>query len=206
MQTARRPANRGNPQMDWRKLVSDSLVSPRKAARTVIDLGLDGLTLIQAAAAVTAAGVVLGYVAVLLGPGEVDQVSAAIVTNPLIGAAIQFGVILVVAFLTARIGAMFGGAGALEGALAIVVWLNAMMLLIQAVQLGTLIILPPIASLIAVATVIWALWAFANFVTELHGFQNPLFVLGGVILSMIVLFFGLAMILAILGVAPQEPM
>jgi hypothetical protein len=87
-----------------------------------------------------------------------------------------------------------------------VVWLNAMMLLIQMAQLGALLLIPPLASLIAIATVIWALWAFANFVTELHGFQNPLFVLGGVILSMIVLFFGLAMILAILGVTPQEPM
>lgn len=192
--------------MDWRKLVGESLVSPRSAARTVIDLRLPRQVLLEAALAVTAMGVVLGYLAVMLGPGDPDQVSAALVTNPLLGAALQFSIILVVAFLTARIGALFGGTGGLDAALALVVWLNTMMLLIQTVQLGVLLVVPPLAGFIAVATVIWALWAYANFVTELHGFQNPLFVLGGVILSMIVLFFGLAMILAILGVTPQEPM
>jgi hypothetical protein len=199
-------AKQGTPGMDWRRLVGDSLVSPRTAARAVIDLRLPREILIQAAAAITALGVVLGFFAVQLAPGNGDQVSAAIVTNPLVGAAIQFGVIVVIAVLTAKIGAMFGGIGSLDGAFAIVVWLNTMMLLIQTVQLGTLLFLPPLASFIAIASVIWALWAFANFVTELHGFQNPLFVLGGVILSMIVLFFGLAMILAILGVTPQEAM
>jgi hypothetical protein len=191
--------------MDWRKLVSDSLVSPRNAARAVIALGLSRDLLIQAAAAVTAVAVILSYLAVMVRPGQVDQVSAAILANPLLGAAVQFGIILVVAFVTARVGNMFGGRGTLDGALAVVVWLNAMLVLIQAVQLFALVVLPPLAALIALATVIWLLWAMANFVTELHGFQNPLFVLAGVILTIIVLFFGLAMILAILGVTPQEP-
>ncbi len=191
--------------MDWRKLVSDSLVSPREAARTVLAVGLSRDLLIQAAAAVTAAAVILSYLAMVFRPGQVDQVSAAILANPLLGAAVQFGIILIAAFVTARVGNMFGGRGDLDGALAIIVWLNAMLVLIQVVQLGVLIVLPPLAALIALATVIWLLWALANFVTELHGFQNPFFVLAGVILTIIVLFFGLAMILAILGVTPQEP-
>jgi hypothetical protein len=191
--------------MDWRKLVSDSLVSPREAARAVLALGLSRDLLIQAAAAITALAVILSYLAVVVRPGDVDQVSAAILANPLLGAAVQFGIILIVAVVTARVGAMFGGRGDLDGALAIIVWLNAMLVLIQSLQLAALIFLPPLAALIALATVIWLLWALANFVTELHGFQNPLFVLGGVILTIIVLFFGLAMILAILGITPQEP-
>jgi hypothetical protein len=171
----------------------------------VIGLGLGRDLLIQAAAAITALGVVLGFVAVRLSAGPVDAVSATILTNPLLGAALQFGIILVAGFLTFRIGAAFGGTGGFDGALAVVVWLNAMMLVIQVVQLVVLVVLPPFAGLIAVATVVWALWAFANFVTELHGFENPYFVLGGVILSMIVLFVGIAMLLAILGITPQEP-
>lgn len=191
--------------MDWRKLVSDSLVSPREAARAVLALGLSRDLLIQAAAAITSLAVILSYLAVVVRPGDVDQVSAAILANPLLGAAVQFGIILIVAVVTARVGVMFGGRGDLDGALTIIVWLNAMLVLIQSVQLAALIFLPPLAALIALATVIWLLWALANFVTELHGFQSPLLVLGGVILTIIVLFFGLAMILAILGVTPQEP-
>lgn len=192
--------------MDWRNLLSDSFVRPRAAARSVLALRLAPALLLQAAIAVTAAGIVFGYLAVRLGGAEIDQVSTAILAYPLLGAAIQFGAILVVAFLTARIGSLFGGTGSFESALALVVWLNVVMLLIQIVQILLMLLAPPLTAFVAIFAVIWALWAFANFVTELHGFQNPLFVLGGVILSMIVLFFGLAMILTILGLGQQEPL
>ena len=198
--------NRGAPGMDWRKLVKLSLVQPRAAARAVIALGLPGGLLIQAAAAITALGILLGYLAVVISAGPGDPVSLAILASPLLGAALQFGTILLVGFLTWRIGQAFGGRGSLDGALALVIWLNAMMLLIQAAQIVALLVLPPFAGLVAIATVVWALWAFANFVTELHGFENPFFVLGGVILSMIVLFFGIAMLLGMLGITAQEPL
>ena len=44
----------------------------------------------------------------------------------------------VIVVLTVRIGRLFGGSGGLWGALALVVWLNAMMVLIQAAQLVAL--------------------------------------------------------------------
>ena len=72
------------------------------------------------------------------------------------------------------------------------VWLNAMLVLIQAGQLVALALVPPLAALLAIAAMFWALWAFANFVAELHGFQNPVIVLGGVVLTGIMLFFGTA--------------
>jgi hypothetical protein len=76
------------------------------------------------------------------------------------------------------------------------------MVLVQVVQLVALALAPPLAAALAIATILWALWAFANFVAELHGFKNPALVLGGVILTSIVLFFTTAMLLAILGLTP----
>ncbi len=77
------------------------------------------------------------------------------------------------------------------------------MVLVQAAQLVALAVVPPLATVLAIATILWALWAFANFVAELHGFQNPFIVLAVVILTAIVVFFGIAMIFAILGITPQ---
>ena len=77
------------------------------------------------------------------------------------------------------------------------------MVLIQAAQLVALALLPPLAAVLAIATILWALWAFANFVAELHGFRNPFIVLAVVVLTAIVLFFGTAMLFAILGITPQ---
>ena len=87
------------------------------------------------------------------------------------------------------------------------VWLNAVMVLVEAAQLVLLALLPPLATLVAVVAIgplIWLAWVYANFVAELHGFQNPVIVLGAVVLTAMVLFFADAMLLAMLGITPQE--
>ncbi len=188
----------------WNELVIDSLVRPRAAARRVLSAGVPEATLLQAAVMVTCLGMVLGFAALQMSPEAVDMVSAAVLGNPFLGVVAQLAVMAVIVVLTVRIGRLFGGTGSLWGALALVVWLNAMMVAIQAVQLVALAVLPPLAAILAIATILWALWAYANFVAELHGFQNPFIVLGAVILTAIVLFFGTAMLLAILGITPQE--
>lgn len=188
----------------WRQLVIDSVVRPRSAARGVLALGLPPGLAAQAAVGVTCAGIVLGFLALSLTPGNVDAVSAAILGNPFLGALAQLAILGVTVVLTWRVGRLFGGTGDLAGALVLVVWLNGMMVLIQSAQLVALAVLPPLAAVLAIATVFWALWAYASFVAELHGFQNPALVLGGVLLTILVLFFTLGMFFALFGVTPQE--
>jgi hypothetical protein len=187
----------------WGELLIDSLKRPRAAARRVLDARVPAPRLLEAAVLVAVVGVVLGYLALLLSPEALDVISAAVIHNPLLGAAAQLAVMAVAVFLTVRIGRLFGGTGTTHGALALVVWLNAVMVLIQAAQLLALAVLPPVATILAIATIFWALWAYANFVAELHGFQNPFVVLAVIILTTIVVFFGTGMIFAILGITPQ---
>jgi hypothetical protein len=188
----------------WGELVIDSVRRPRLAARRILDAGLPDATVIEAAVLVTCAGIVLGYLALRATPDGIDMVSRAILANPLLGAAAQLAAMAVVVFLTVRIGRLFGGRGELWGAAALVVWLNAMLVLVQAGQLVALALLPPVAAILAVAATIWALGAYANFIAELHGFQNPVIVLGAVVLTGLMLFFATAMLLAILGLTPRE--
>jgi hypothetical protein len=188
----------------WGQLVIDSLARPRTAARQVLGLGLSEGPLLQAAVLVTCVGMLLGGLAVRLSPGAVDPVSAAVIRNPLIGAAAQLAIMAVIVVLTVRIGRLFGGQGGVWEALALVVWLDVVMVLIQGVQLVLLLLVPPLAAILAVATLFWAVWAYANFVAELHGFRNPVVVLGAVVVTAIVLFFSTAMLLEILGLTPQE--
>lgn len=199
-----RDGQRGAPEIQMlRQLVIDSFVAPRTAARAVLASGVPAGALLQAGVAVTCIGLVLGYLAMWLSGGAVDPVSAAVLRAPLIGALAQFAMMALVAWLTFRIGRLFGGAGGFWGAVTVVVWLNAVMLGIQVVQIGALALVPPLAGLIAVATLLWLLWAYANFVSELHGFASPVMVLGVALLSGVVLIFGVTLIAAILGIAPQ---
>jgi hypothetical protein len=187
----------------WRELVIESLMRPRSAARRILASDVPAAQLLQAAVLVACAGMLLGYVALSMGP-EVTDISAAVLGNPLLGAVAQLAIMAIVVFLTVQVGRLFGGRGGFHGALALVVWLNAMMVLIQLGQIVALLLVPPLAVLLAIATMIWALCAFASFIAELHGFQNAAVVLGAVVLTTIVIFFGTAMLLAMLGITPQE--
>lgn len=188
----------------WRELLIESLVRPRGAARRVLSLGLGPLELVQGALAVTCAGVVLMYLALRVSPNVVDPISAAVLVNPLTGAVVQLGTLGFLTLLTGGAGRLFGGKGTLAGAFALVVWLNALMTLIQMVHLALLVLLPPLAGVVALGTLFWSFWAYVNFVSELHGFRNPLLVLGGMILTLIALFFTMAILFAALGVTPPE--
>lgn len=187
----------------WRELAIETLVRPRAAARRVLALDLPAAALVQAAAAVACIGLVLGFAALRLGGGEADALSEAVLSSPFIGALAQFGMMALIAMLTYRIGRLFGGRGDFWGAVTAVVWLSAVTLGIQVAQLVALALVPPLAGLIAIATLLWLLWAFANFVAELHGFESPLVVVGVVVLTTVVLVFGLTLVAAVLGVTPQ---
>ncbi len=185
----------------WLELVKDSIARPRQAARRVLSMRIAPMELVLIGLVVTCVGIILAYGAMRLSGGAVDEVTATMLGMPLLSAVVEFGVMGVIVLLTTRIGALFGGQGGFWDAAALVVWLNVVLLLIQIVQILFLVLLPPLAGLVAIAAIVWALWAFANFVTELHGFENPVLVLGAVVLTAIVLFISLAMVITILGIS-----
>lgn len=193
--------------MNWGKLIRDSIVRPRTAARRLLDAGLPGGVLLQAAVAVICVSMVIGYAgyyAVGVAADTGSAVAALILTNPLVGAAVQLVMMAVTVVLTVRIGRLFGGQGNATGALAVVVWLNALMVLSQIGQLVLLMLVPVLSAALTSATLVWVVWAFACFVAELHGFRRPIVVLGAILAASVVIFLGTAMLLAILGITPQE--
>ena len=188
----------------WGELIAASFLRPRVAARGVLAAAPALPVLLEAAVLVTAAGMLLGYAAFRMAPEALDPVSASVLAWPLLGALLQLAVMALVVVLTVRVGRLFGGTGDTRGALALVVWLNAMMLLLQALQLVALAVVPPVAGAIALVSIVWVLYAFACFVAELHGFRNAAVVLAGVVATSIVLLLGAAMLAAIFGITPQE--
>lgn len=189
----------------WQNLVADTLLRPRLAARAILALPQIGPgPLVQAAVAVTALGMVLGYLTLMSSTETVELVSTALFSAPLVGAVIELGAMGLLIGLIYRVGRLFGGTGEFLQAATLIIWLNAVLLILQALNLGLLAIWPPIAAMFAFAMIGWSFWAFVSFVTELHGFRNLLMVMGGVLLSMVVLFFAAGLIFAALGITPQE--
>lgn len=187
----------------WGNLVVDSLRRPRKAARQLLAFPVEDRSVIEGAVLVSAAGMVLGYAVLALIP-EADVIGASVLHAPLVGALLQLAAIFVVILLVVRIGRLFGGQGEMRAAAKLIVWLDLVLVLLQAVQLALLMIFPAGAALVSLVAVAWMLWAFASFVTELHGFKNAAIVLGVSILAAIFLSFAVAMLLSLLGLSTHE--
>jgi hypothetical protein len=195
----------GRPEAQmWRDLVIDSLVRPRAAARRVLDAGVPDVLLLQAAIMVACLWIVLQYILVRSVPEIAAAFPEAGLGNPILGAVLQVAETLVIAFLAARIGRLFGGGGAFQGALAVVVWWKA----ISAAALAAIVLLvltvPILGALVALVAACWTVWAFVNFIAELHGFQNPFVVLGVSLLAAFVLWLASGMLFAIVGSILQE--
>lgn len=188
----------------WRDLALETVSRPRLAARRLIELRLPAATLLEAAVGVTCLGILLAFATARVGGAMIDPISARLLSMPFLAAAMEFGVMLLITWLTWKIGGLFGGKGGLGGAATLVIWLNAMLLFAQVAQLVALAFLPALAAAIALVGMGLSLWIFANFVTELHDFENPLMVMGAVVLTGLVLLIAVGLLFAMLGLTPHE--
>lgn len=187
----------------WGKLVVDSLRRPRQAARQLLAIAVPDRTVIEGAVLVSAAGMVLAHAVLSLVP-EADVVGAGVLHEPLVSALVQLVAIFFLILLVVRIGRLFGGQGQFHDAAKLIVWLDLVLVMMQAVQLALLFVFPALAALVSLIAVAWMLWAFGSFVAELHGFKNVAIVLGVSILSAIFLSFAVAMLLSLLGLSTNE--
>lgn len=178
-----------------------TLQSPRQGARAVMDLRLSvstGWTALMLAAVVST---LLLSASLMLVPVEMPAKMAAFYGNPLQLVVLQAAVMTFGALLIYGVGKRFGGTGSLAATLAVTNWLQAILLVLQVLQLVAMLIAPLLADLIGVAGAVLSVWLLAQFVAELHGFASAWRVLGAMFATIFALAFALTMVLAILGVA-----
>lgn len=179
-----------------------TLEDPRAATRALLAEGVPmpartaGLLLVAVVSALLAS-VQLG-----LNPQPMDPVSAFMLASPFRAAVVQWGFLALSVLLIHRVGRAFGGHGSFADALLVVVWLQVLMLVVQALQLVTGILIPPLGGLIGLGGLVLFLWLMTCFIAELHGFASR----GKVFVGMIVTAFAAGMVLglaAMLIVGPE---
>lgn len=184
---------------DFAGLARLSLTDPKTAAAVVLQrvAGWPGGLLWQAGVAVICVSVLLsevsGWVA---GGGRPPGIVGAVIANPLVLAAVQGLIFVIAVHATHRIGRLFRGLGGLHGALALIVWLQVLMLGVQALQVVAFVLLPGLGAMIGLASVVLFFWLFASFVMVLHGFTSAGAVFVGIVVSAFAIMFGVSMILA----------
>jgi hypothetical protein len=160
-----------NARTDWWGLARESVTSPRTAARAVLALRLPAAVLWQLMVLVSILTVLLIFAEITAGGGPTSFLDV-LSTDPIVMAGLQFLSLLVMAAALYGVGRAFGGTGDWAGAMALVIWLQAIMLGVAAFQTVLYLLLPPLAQLVGLASVVLLLWLLTNFTAELHGFTN----------------------------------
>ena len=158
-----------------------SLVSPREGIRIVMGwrLSLQDSILALGLTAVVSAGLISLVVGTL--PPNMDPVSAAMLTNPIYLALMQFVGLGMIALCLHLLGRVFKGHGTLPEAVALMAWLEAVLILLSVAQSVIVFLFPPLGLILVPLGLMISLWLITNYVAELHGFTSLPLTLFGVI-------------------------
>ncbi len=188
-----------NAPSDWLGLARASLLSPRAAARVLLGLRLPLRRLWELMALVSVLTVLMLWVEAEVADPPTAALMTMILDRPILAAAVQFGLLLVTALALLGIGNMFGGKGDWPGALALVVWIQALMLALDVVQAVLYLVAPTLGEIAGLAGLALQAWLLTHFAAELHGFTNLWLVFFGLVISAILVGLGFATLMMLIG-------
>ncbi len=194
-------------------LARETLRSPADGARQVLAWQLSRVSIWQAMVLV----VIVDLLMILLmgaieppTPGTsqsnpIEQAMQFMHDAPLIGAVILCVFVVLfnqVLVWTAR---AMGGSVGFYDMLLLLVWLQFIMLFVQAAQIVGMILLPPLGGLLALVGFVLRFWLMVHFVAYSSGFSSLGRAFGVVVLANFALAFGLGLLLALAGITlPTE--
>lgn len=174
------------------RLAMATFSQPAAVARAIIAMRLPREAAWLGLALVTVLSVLLvGLMNALVPPPEG---AALIEVTPLTYALILGGSLVITIFALHLTGQMLGGNGELLDLLALVVWLQMLMLGLQVVQAAIVLLAPLLGGLFMIVTVALSLWVLVNFVNEAHGFDS----LGRAVLTLVAALIGVGVGLSVL--------
>lgn len=169
--------------------------NPREGARMVMGANLPMAARWVALALMAVTSAILAHLAFALMPAEARLAMDGAMSSPLTSAVMQGGLMLIAVFVMHAVGRWRGGTGRFEDALILMIWLQFILLILQVVQIVTQVLLPPASVLVGYVSVGIFLWLLSNFVAELHGFSSVLMTFFGVLVTLLVIGFALALLL-----------
>ena len=136
---------------DLMPLLRETLISPRKGARMILDLGLAARVGWLALALMAVGSAILTHLTMVMMSPEAVAYWGGAMGSPVNTAILQWVVMFVTVHAVHRLGRMRGGVGTLAESVVLVAWLQFVLLALQALQLVVQIILPPFAQLLGLA-------------------------------------------------------
>lgn len=192
--------------LDITALVGLTLRSPAAAGREVLEADLPLPARWALAVLVVALAAILAWVAAAMMPDAPEGEASAfawIGQQPLLTAGFQLAALTITAALMSGVGRLFGGEGRFEDALILTVWLEAILLLVQLLQIVLIPFSGDLAAMLGLAAAGMFFYLTVQFTKLLHGFRNGWKVLLVMLATMLALGFVLSFIAAAFGLMPE---
>jgi hypothetical protein len=181
------------------KLALQSVTNPREVAALLLSIRPSREAIWTAFALVVVLNALIFSASMLLTPGPVP----AFMVNPVSFLLLQGGTLAGTILAFAYVGRLLGGRARLEEIALLMIWMQALRVL---VQLGLLVIMPVSALLAGLVTMVasgFGVWIVVNFLDEAHELGGLLRALAVLILGVLAMAFGLSLLLTLAGVSPQ---
>lgn len=180
------------------EMIRLSVQSPRAAAR-----GLMGMNLPANARWIlfffsVIASALASHIGFRLLPPDAQAFWADAMSSPIQSAIMQAAFWLLAIVILHKIGRFAAKSGSFGDTLLLIGWWQVVFFALQAAQIFTLLILPPVGELLGLVGLFVLLWLLTQFVMELHGFRHfwrvLVCVIGALFLAAITLVVVLAML------------
>lgn len=170
---------------DLRALYALTLRRPRDAARVVLGLNWPVQALWLAAGAVAAIGSVLSALGRMIVPPPPEMAELIAQVSPVAFALFAFGAMALSAVALTQAGRFLRGRARFGDMFALVIWLQVMLLGIEAVLLLVMLASPALAGFAVLIAYGAGLVWLVLFVQVAHGFDSPAPALGALVLALV---------------------
>lgn len=182
---------------DWRQLAITSITKPDHAAPVLMAMRFPTQALWSALVLVAIGNVVLFTLSDLMFPGPSPL--PVFFSVPLIYFAIVAGGLSLTVLSLFWTGKVMGGTGALADVLVLIVWMQALRVLVQAAALILMLVAPILSALLAFASALVGVYMFVHFINQAHRFNSVGRSAVVLIVSFLVIVVGLSVIITLFG-------
>lgn len=177
-------------------LALETIQSPRTAAQKIIALNLSRDVLWSGLVLVACLNSIIYSFSLFLGDASMLP---ALFRNPLMFFFLVTGVLVLTVYAFYWTGRALGGQGDLGELLALIVWLQGLRAIAQAVMFVLLLVSPVIGQLFSLAVGVLGLWITVNFITEALRLPGLMHGVGVLVLSAVGIVFGLIILAGLIG-------
>lgn len=180
------------------EMIRFSVQSPRSAARSLIAMNLPIAARWLMFFFAVIASALASHIGFKMLPADAQAFWADAMSRPIQSAIMQAGFWLLAVVFLHKMGRFSAKSGSFADTLLLVSWWQIVFFALQAAQIFTLMIIPPIGELLGLVGLVVLLWLLTQFVMELHGFKRTWRVFICVIAALFLAAISLMVVVAIL--------